>query len=467
MTGVLLVKDALVIRADGRARCSILAADGRIVALLRPSDAPAADVVLDAGGRPVIPGAIDPHVHLEAGEQSFEQDAATESRAAVTGGVTTFFHFLLEQESYLELYPRFRDGVERHSLIDVAFHAAIMNEQHLEEIPRYVEDLQVASLKFFMAYRGRTAFSKLTGVDDGQLLDGFRAAARYPHLVCLVHCEDIDIANREVARLQAAGRVDAAAWTASRPPIGELEALQRAALLAEEAGTTMYMVHMSVGRAAALMADLQRRYPKLHAETCNHYLSLDNTRVIHPETEANAALLKVNPPLRSRQDVDLLWAGLAGGAISTVGSDHCTRTEAFKGHDLWAAPPGLNGTGMILPVLLTEGVARGRISLEQLVRVSSHNPARIFGLYPRKGTLEVGSDADLVVLDLERRVTVTPELLNSVCDYSPYAGYQAQGWPLTTIVAGRVVQHEGRIVDDSGRGRVLKHGAYLTTPSVA
>jgi len=459
MAGVLLVKDALAIRADGRTRCSILAADGKIVALLAPGDAPAADETLDARGRPVVPGGIDPHVHLEAGGQRFEEDAATESRAAVTGGITTFLHFLLEQESYLELYPRFRQGVEQHSLIDVAFHAAIMNEQHLAEIPRYVEELGIGSLKFFMAYRGRTAFSKLTGVDDGQLLDGFRAAARYPHVVCMVHCEDIDIANREVARLQAAGRVDAAAWTASRPAIGELEALQRAALLAHEAGTTMYAVHVSVGRAAALLAELRARMPRLHAETCNHYLALDNTAVIHPEPEANAALLKVNPPLRSREDSHLLWGGLAAGTISTVGSDHCTRTEAFKGHDLWAAPPGLNGTGMILPVLLTDGVARGRLSLEQLVQVSSYNAARIFGLYPRKGVIDVGADADLVVLDLERRVTVTPALLNSVCDYSPYTGYQTRGWPVATIVAGRVVQRDGTIVDESGRGRVLASAA--------
>jgi dihydropyrimidinase len=448
----LLLANCLAVHPHRVTPCSILTEEGKIVALLPPNDRPMADTTIDVRGRPVIPGGIDTHVHL-GGRQVFARNCATESRAAVAGGITTLMQFLMQRDSYVPVIPDYERDVIENSLVDIWFHAAIMSEEQLEEIDKYIRDFRITSFKFFMAYKGREARPMLSGVDDGLLLESLRLLSQYPECVAMVHCENMELIERNLRMVEQTGRQDAAAWTEARPAIGEEEAQLRAWFFARTAQARLLVVHMSVGYTADQLRVERRRYPHLYGETCPHYLVLDNSLPIGPRA-------KVNPPLRDRANAELLWQGLANGALDVVGSDHCVFSRELKGNDLWTAPPGLPGMPLILPVLLSEGVNKGRLTLEQVVQANSYNAARIFGLYPRKGAIDVGADADLVVLDMDREKTVGAEMLGSAVDWTPYEGLRLKGWPLMTIVRGHLVAEDGKVVNDSGHGERITHTPF-------
>jgi dihydroorotase-like cyclic amidohydrolase len=247
----------------------------------------------------------------------------------------------------------------------------------------------------------------------------------------------------------AARRQDTAAWSDARPEFGDLEAIRRMVVFAEAAGVQLLVPHMGVGLGSEFLRQKAWGRGRVATETCPHYLLFDK------DTDRGVRG-KVNPPLRSAVQVDALWQRLTDGTIDVLGSDHCPFTRAVKGDDLWSARAGITaGSAMILPVLLTEGVRRGRLTLSQLVELTSYNAARLFGLYPGKGALEVGSDADLVIVDLDRQVKVDLATLNSVVDFSPYEGYLAHGWAATTVAGGEVVYHGGEVVAERPRGRYL------------
>lgn len=456
----LLVENCIAVGSQGQVNCSILIEEGKIVALLSPQDRPSAEVKIDARGRFVIPGGIDTHVHLGLGGQSFASDCLTESRSAVTGGITTFIQYLVDPApggSYIEIYDRYAAEVRKNSLIDTAFHIRIQGQKHVAEIPRYVNELHVTSFKFNLADpilpEGAEGYS---GVDGALLLDGLRAIASRSGCIALVHSENREIVQRYVRKSGGRGANDLAAWCDSHPPFAEEESIASALFWAEMARAPLAIAHMTVGRGVELLGNHKLNYPFLYGETCPQYLMLNRDLPL-------GALGKCVPPVRTVEDMEMLWQGLAEGVIDFMGSDHCAYTAYSKSSDIWQAPSGLPGTGMILPILLSEGVNQGRITLERLVGVTSYNAARIFGFYPRKGNINVGADADLVILEMEKEVIVTPAILNSIVDYTPYEGYVCRGWPLLTIVGGRVVCEEGRIVDEAVRGHVLQHAMFVSS----
>jgi len=448
----LTVANAVLVKPTGAAPATVLVGDGRVQALLPPHDRPSAETTIDVEGRYVIPGCIDAHVHLGL-SQSFEDACWNESRAAVTGGVTTMMHYLLSPGSFFDVYHEHVKAVEQRAFIDMFFHALVRNDTQVLEIPRTVEELGITSYKFHMAMKGAEAAYGISGVDDGALYEGLLQVAALRGVMALVHAESIDVILRFRERMIAEnpGATETAIWSQYRPAFTEEEAIVRAVKLAEVAGAPLGIIHNSVGAGPALLADAKASYPHLYMETCPQYLMLHQDMPL-------GTWGKVNPPLRSTKDSEKLWSALATGQIDWMGSDHCDYSLATREGTIWDVGPGLpSGMTMILPSLLTGGLNEGRLSLPRIVELTSSTAARLFGLSPQKGTVEVGSDGDLVILDDQREVPITAEVLNSFSDYTPYEGLVAKGWARTTIGGGEVLYDRGEVNETpSRRGRVLR-----------
>lgn len=448
----LVVRKARVVKPDGIFPSTLVVDDGQISGIARYSDAVSADEEIDADGRFVLPGAIDPHVHLGGYAQELEDDYRTESQAAVSGGVTTFFHYLFHDASYLDVFSDTVRAAETNSCVDVAFHIGIVNEEQIEELAQYAEQLGIRSFKMLMAYKGREARSRIRGLDDGQIFQTFQRIANVESAIAVVHAENMEVINALQKVMIPLGRQDTAAWSECRPAFAELDAIRRVMTFASETGVKLVVPHLSVGVGSEFIKRHGVDQPPVYVETCPHYL------LLHKDLDLKV-LGKVNPPLRERAQVSALWERVFDGTVDFLGSDHVPHTRTSKGDDLWTAKPGLSGMTMTLPILLSEGVHGRGLPLTKVVELTSFRAAKIFQLHPKKGALEVGSDADIVILDLEKRVEITPEVLNSVSDYTPYQGYICQGWPHITVSNGRVVYREGRIVDLTSRGHRLLPGA--------
>jgi dihydroorotase-like cyclic amidohydrolase len=446
----LFVADCRLVSPRGVTAGGLAIRDGTISAVVAAGETVVAARRIDAGGRHVLPGLIDTHVHLGNAAQPFAADCETESRHAVSGGVTTLCPFVVTRGSYLDVLPELRAAVGARSLVDMLLHAIIVSDEQIAEIPRLASDFGIRSFKTFMAYKGREASpSGIRGLGDDQIFSVFRQVAGVPGGLAIVHCENMELIELHQRPLIAAHRQDTAAWSDARPVFGELEAIRRMAAFAEAAGVDLLVPHMGVGVGSEFLRRKRWGRARVSTETCPHYLLLDKD---HDRGVAG----KVNPPLRDSAHLDQLWTRLLDGTIDVLGSDHCPYTRTAKGAELWTARAGIpGGSAMILPALLTEGVHRGRLSLERVVELTSCNAARLLGLYPGKGTLQVGADADLVIVDLDREVKVDLRTLNSVADFSPYDGYVARGWPALTIAGGEVVYADGDVVATRARGRAL------------
>jgi dihydropyrimidinase len=439
---------------------------GRVAALLEPGAPVNAATTIDARGKVVMPGAIDPHTHFSyEGYRGMPLDALgahfeSESASALVGGVTTVLITYRNAAPYQEIFEEMKRAGEGGSRIDFAYSLGITSEEQRAGIPAYHREYGVSSFKFYMAYRGEDA--KATGnvyntYDDGFLYEAMGAIAGIPGAMAMVHPENIDVIARLRRQYQAEGRDGLAMWTASRPDFAEAENIRRALYLGEQAACPVYIPHLSCRKGLdAVLEHRARRTTAAYIETCPQYLT-------HTKDSPEGNLAKVNPPLRDRHDQEALWAGIAGGDVDTFGTDHCGVRREVKAGDVWAAVPGFPGVATMLPVLLSEGVRRGRLTLTQVAAVVSYRTARLFNLYPRKGTLLPGSDADLAVIDLGLARKVTPQLLKSRSDFSLYEGQEIVGWPVLTMVRGRVMMAGGEIVGEPGHGRYQPRFASTDT----
>jgi dihydroorotase (multifunctional complex type) len=453
MTYDLVINNCRIVKPSGALWGEIAISGGKIVSIGEKVDGPSRDRI-DAGGRFVLPGVIDTHVHLGTAEQTFAEAVLTESGAAVAGGITTALVYrqipvLGETKAPLKsiLDPDIR-AIEKNSLIDIGFHGLILDEEALDRIDELVESFGITSFKFIMAYKGEEAMPHFYGMRDGSL---YKAMERVGKKGCLslVHAENSEINER--FKEENRNRKDIAAWSESRPNLSEEESIRKAVFLAERAKSPLCVAHVSTEGGVKYISEKKKQDKSLFQETCPHYLSLTKYVKFEP-----SALGKVNPPLREDSDVSALWTLLAEGSIDVIGSDHCPFTLKVKSEDLWRARPGIPGIGLLLPVLLSEGVNKGKITIEDVSRITSFQPSKLFGLYPRKGAIEEESDADLVVVDLEKKVKVTHSLLQGISDYSPYEGCILKGWPIITIVRGRPVIRNGQLVDTLRDGKFLK-----------
>ena len=447
----LLIKNAQVVNAWGRLKGWVAVREGVVVAMGDGADTPAADKVINAQGKYVLPGVIDPHVHYGI-YGSVGDEIESETRSAAVGGVTTVMSYLSDFGSYLNVIDNAIRLVEEKALIDVSFHIFMFSPKHITEMGKYVNK-GVASFKYLMAYKDKKEAKQLNirHADDGYLLRGFEAAARigYPALP-MIHAESIEIFYEIRQRLKKAGRVDLGAWADGRPDYIEALDFFKAAQLAELAKSRLYMVHTSSAKTVQFIAEAKARGVEVIAETCPHYLLFTKDSTI-------GVLGKVNPSIKEQKDSDMLWWGLANGVMDCMGTDHCClmlKDKRGQG-DIWSALPGFPGTATMLPSLLSEGVNKGRLTLERVVAITSYNTAKAFGMLPRKGMVAVGSDADFAIVDLGLEQKVNASVLHSASDFTLFDGWVFKGWPTTTIVRGNVVFDGGKIVGKAGTGHYV------------
>ena len=419
-------------------------------------DVPEADAELDARGALVLPGGIDAHVHLSAsatsgGEPHWVDDFATGSAAALAGGITTLGNmtFPAPGEHPIACLERAAAEARAQTIADLFLHPVLptITPEVLDEIPR-LRDVGCNSMKFF------TTVTTFDAQVAGYLEATRRAGAA--GLVTLIHCEDQPILAAATAALVAAGAT-LHQYADSRPEIAEVVATQRAIAFAEASGAPVYVVHLSSSRALQACVEAQARGVPIYVETRPLYLHLTSERY----AEADGAKYVAQPPLREPHDVAALWAGLAAGSIHTVCSDHAPWSLAAKldpAHTLTNLRPGVENLQSLRAMLYSEGVRTGRITLRRFVELTATNAARIFGLYPRKGVIAVGSDADLVIFDPALTRTIRPGMLKSRADYSVYEGWEVTGWPVVTLRRGEVVFRDDAVVGQPGTGQVVERG---------
>lgn len=413
-----------------------------------------AETEIDARGKLLLPGGVDAHVHLsspsiERSGPAWVDDFTSGSAAALAGGITTVGNmtFGAPGESLLAALSRESELARQQSIADVFLHPVLSapDERALAEIPR-LPDHGCTSLKVFLT---NPRF-------DQELLDYLEAIrlAGEAGVLVMLHCEDSAAIGFATRRLVSAGKTSLRFFGESRPVVAEEVATQRAVAIAELTGAPVYIVHLSSARALHVCAVARARGVRVSVETRPLYLHLTSERF--ETTEAGRFVGQ--PPLREQADVDALWDGLRLGLIDTVCTDHAPWSLAAKldpAHDLEHLRPGVENLQLLLPMLHSEGVRRGRISLARLVELTSSNAAKLFGLYPRKGALDVGSDADIVIFDPDLERTVSTTMLKSNADYSVYEGWRVTGWPIVTIRRGEVVFAEDAVLGVPGSGRVL------------
>lgn len=446
-----IVNGTVIDPVRGPLDVSIGISDGRIAGLLDPGLSPAAEERIDAKGLVILPGAIDPHMHIGFTGMPLD-DVETETRSAAIGGVTSILTYVLKAGDYTGLFAELMDHIDRQAYVDMGFHFGIFSSEQVASLPRYIDEFGVSSFKFFMSYKGDEGTKRGVGTtDDGLLYELMEAVAALPGAVANVHAENIEIIWREEEKVRQAGLEGAHAHNASRPGISEATAMATAGYLAHATGAPLYLVHTSSKEGVEVVTGLRRRGrhgSPVYVETTPHNLSL---------TEASPCglLSKVNPPVRTQEDIDALWRAVERGVVDTVGTDHAARARVDKQGDVWSAGAAFPGVGTMLAVLLSHGYHRRGIPLQRIAQISSYNTARIFNL-PRKGRIEVGADADLALVDLEAERVVDASFLGSRADFSPWENERLKGWATRTLVRGQTVMADGEVVGQPGFGEYLR-----------
>jgi dihydroorotase-like cyclic amidohydrolase len=464
----LAVVNGIVALPGGTMRASLGIRDDRIATIGDSEDVADADEVIDAEGRLVLPGAVDPHFHLGI-YRNISEDAASETLSSLVGGVTSIIsyfrtghHYLDRSGPYEEIFPEVLEATAGRSRVDFGYHLAPMLRSQIGEIPALVERHGVTSFKYYMFYKGLDlagasldagAYTMAEHYDLGHLYEIMEAvascAAGDARVSVSIHCEQPELIRIFMERVQADGKLRGlAAYSAARPPLTEHLAIAEVGVLAEATMSPINLLHLSSAEALEAAVDLRRELPGLDVrlETTLHHLAL--THETYDDQRG-----KVNPPIRSGADRERLWRGILSGELDWVCSDHACCSESEKEGDLWKALPGFGGTALLYPFMLTEGLRRG-LSVERVVELCATNAAVAYGLHPRKGSIRVGADADLAVVDMDSVRSVTPELLLSAQEYTPFEGMELTGWPVRTILRGSTVFEDGEPLGEA-RGQFL------------
>lgn len=455
----ILIQNGTLICPEGPVKAD-LRVEGDKIAELGPG-LPAGDSrVIDASGKLVFPGFIDTHTHFEMNKGKPNETAdgwASGTLAALAGGTTTVLDFAEPERgaslaSALDAWHGRADGV---ASCHYGFHMTIKDWS--PEIRAELADMNRAGVTSYKVY---LAYDNLR-VTDGTALEVVRAVGERGGIVGC-HCENGDLVTAGVAAQKVAGNLGPAAHPLSRPAAVEAEAINRWLTIGELAGYPVNIVHLSTGRGLEIVQAARERGQKCYVETCPQYLLLDDSRYSLPGFEG--AKFVLSPPLRKPSDQDALWAGLESGEIDTMGTDHCS--FHFKGvkelgrEDFSKIPNGIPGVEHRPILMYTYGVAAGRMSAHRMMKLLSEQPAKLFGMYPQKGALDVGSDADLVILDPERTGRITAAAQHQAVDYTPYEGFETKGQVETVLLSGELAVENGRVVQ-TGRGRFVRRGPSL------
>ena len=451
----LLIKSGEIVTASERYVADIFCADEVITQIGNNLDAPPDCEVVDAGGKYVFPGFIDPHVHIYLPFMgTFAKDThATASRAAMVGGTTTFIEMICpgREEKPLEAFELWLGKAEGASACDFSFHMGVTRyDGEAEAEFREIVRRGVSSFKVFLAYKGAL------GVTDEELYKTLELA-RSLGVITTAHCENPDLILELQKKLLAEGKTGPEWHYWSRPPVVEAEGVHHLMTFAELTGAHVYIVHLSCEEALREALRGKERGVHVWIETLIQYLLLDRTDAEKSDFEGAKAVM--SPPLRDKSNQEVLWNGLGQGFVSTLATDHAPfdfKTQKIMGReDFTKIPNGIPSLEDRVNLYYTHGVKRGRIDLHQFVATASTNTARIFGLFPRKGTIQLGSDADLVVYDPEYRGNISAKTHQMNLDYNSFEGFEIEGRPHVVTVRGKVAVRDGKFVGEPGRGRFL------------
>ena len=476
---ILITNAAAVIPRRGILQTNIMIENGKIKTLTKSFDNIHASKIINANGKYVLPGLIDPHIHYGV-YTPIDEAAKSESRSAAAGGVTTMIRMLRLNESYQKNIGKHLEASKHHHHIDYSIHASILTPEQINDIP-YLKKIGINSFKIYMNLGSdlNHIFLDLepgthnlreaeVNMSDELVSSIVEEASKVHYSTVLVHAEDPAVCANLIKRERERERqrkerrtvlpVNSSSlktWSDCRPSSSsEAESISKIAVIGRKYGSNLYFVHIgSTAALDAILSEKEKGNSNLYIETCPHYLT--------HTTEFAKLTGKVVPPIRSKSDVQSMWSALRNGIIDTIGTDHVANRLSMKmgSGDIWSALAGFPGIATMLPVLLSKGVNENRINMEQIAETTSYNAARIFGMYPKKGTILQDSDADLTIVDLDLEQKVTPDLLQSYSDYTIYDGWTLRGWPILTMVRGEVIMENGEVNSKS-----LGHGKFVSRP---
>jgi dihydropyrimidinase/allantoinase len=480
-----VLNGSLVIPFVGVVPGDVAARDGRIVQISDTISAADAEQVIDARGKLVFPGGVDAHFHIGI-YRPVSEDAESETRSSLVGGVTsvvsyfrTGSHYLNKSGPYREIFPEVLQATDGHAFTDYGYHIAIMTSQQVDEVDWLVGEMGVGSFKYYMFYKGLNLAASSTDAatytmsdvyDLGHLYRFMRAVSaasqKYSspdgRISLSIHCEQPEIIRTLIDEVRGEGREGLEAYSRARPPFQERLAIAEAVLLADLTRCPVNLLHLSSAEALEGGKKARLDYPDLDVrlETTLHHLCLT-----YDTAQGGIEWGKVNPPIRSAADNEALWQGVFRGDIQQVVSDHACCMLEIKQGGTWEAQPGFGGTGLIYPVLMSEGHHKRGLPLRRVAELVSAQPAQTVGLFPRKGTIALGADADLAIIDPELEAPVTTDRLLSAQDHTTFEGFVLKGWPVQTLRAGRLMFDGGKVVGQPD-GQYLKRPITLhATPA--
>ena len=455
----LLIRGGTVVNADRAFRADVLCQDGRITAVGEGLQAAGATVV-DAGGQYVLPGGIDPHTHMQLpfmGTTTMD-DFFTGTAAGLAGGNTTIIDFAIPspQQNLMEAYQTWRGWAEK-SASDYSFHMAITwwDETVKRDMGTLVQQEGINSFKHFMAYKNAMMCS------DETLIQSFKRALELGAMPT-VHAENGELVFQLQQDVAAQGIKGPEGHPLSRPPMVEGEAVNRAIAIADVLGVPIYVVHVSCIEAAEAIARARARGQRVYGEVLAGHLIVDDSVYRHPDF-ATAAAHVMSPPFRPKVHQDFLWRGLQAGSLHTTATDHCTFCAAQKavGKDDFAKiPNGCGGVEERMTVIWDAGVNTGRLTPSEFVAITSANTAKLFNIYPQKGSISVGADADLVLWDPQATKTLSAKTQHSKGDFNVFEGRHVRGLPSHTVSQGKLVYVQGDLRAERGVGRYIKRPAF-------
>jgi D-hydantoinase len=445
----LVLKGGKIATSTGVVEADVAVDQGKIVDIAKETNLPKADTVLNVSGLFVLPGIIDAHVHV-CDPGFIRESFRTGTAAAAAGGVTTIIDMASSGQlrtSSVVMLNRKKEVAEKESFVDFGLYGGeIADEKDLVEIADLVRAGVVGFGEIMMC-------GDMPIKNDEILLEAFRLISRAKS-VAAVHAEDSSVLIGMKQRMMSRGRKDAMAFADARPNEAEVQAIAKALILSRKVNARLHVCHLSTREGLDSIRGAKARGMHVTTEVCPHHLFF--TRDSYSEMGPH---IITTPPLRTKYDAHALWNGLCDGTIDLVVSDHCAFKKKEKDvglQDIWKTPPGVPGLETLALLMLGKGVNEGKISLEKFVKASSENPAKIFGLYPKKGSLQRGADADMLVIDLHNQHKITAEDMKCVADYTPYDGWVVNAKHVMTLVRGRVVAKDGEVVGKMGYGNFVK-----------
>jgi dihydroorotase len=456
VTADLVIRSGQVVTPDSVMAASVAVKDGKILSVGDDAAMPPARETLDASGLHLLPGAIDVHVHFRDPGYPHKEDWASGTAAAAFGGVTTVFDMpnTIPPTGTAEILAQKHAIAASKAYVDFGLYG-LLGEDTIENVPALVKGGVIG----FKLYMGNT-FGKIPSPSTGAMLEAFEVVAATGKRISL-HAETNSIMERRETRMREAGRTDALAHLAARPAVVAVEAVSRAAILAEWTGARIHILHISSAAELRPLREAKARGVDITGETCPHYVMLSSD-----DYPRFGGIIRVNPPVREAENQEPIWAALADGTIDIIATDHAPHSiEEKTRNDIWTVDCGFPGVELQMPLML-DAMNTGRFSISDYVRWSAANPAKTFGLYPRKGAIQPGADADIALIDIKREWTVDDAKLQSIAKITPWHGKRIKGLPIHTIVRGQFVMRDRALTGARGFGRSVHALQQMPAPAL-